>query len=169
MVRLAKLVPVIAAALLAAPMAASAHDPVPGPSLRAVNLNPAAAEAATVVDAFHSALKSGDTSKAESLLADAVLVFEAGGAERSRSDYAAHHLPADAASAKLATETLNRRSGGGDGNFAWIASEGAVRPQVEGKAQPRITTETMILEKAAGAWRIVHVHWSSRALPMATR
>ncbi|MFX8907054.1 hypothetical protein ABTM87_19680, partial [Acinetobacter baumannii] len=75
MVRLAKLVPVIAAALLAAPMAASAHDPAPNPSLTAANLNPAVAEAATVVDAFHAALKAGDTSKAESLLADAVLIF----------------------------------------------------------------------------------------------
>ena len=169
MVRLAKLVPVIAAALLAAPMAASAHDPVPNPSLTAANLNPAAAQAATVVDAFHAALKTGDTSKAESLLADAVLIFEAGGAERSRADYAANHLSADAAFARLATETLSRRSGGGGGNFAWIASESAVRPQAEGKAQSRITTETMILEKAAGAWRIVHVHWSSRAAPMPSR
>lgn len=169
MVYPAIMVPVMAAALLAAPMSASAHDPVPGPAPTAARLAPAAAEAATVVDAFHSALKAGDTSKAASLLADAVLIFEAGGAERSRSDYAAHHLPADAAFAKLATETLNRRSGGGDGNLAWIASEGAVRPQAEGKAQPRTTTETMILQKTAGAWRIVHVHWSSRALPTASR
>ena len=169
MVYLTRLTSVMVAALLAAPMTASAHDPVPGPSLMAAHLNPAAAEAATVVDAFHAALKAGDASKAASLLDDAVLIFEAGGAERSRSDYAAHHLPADAAFAKLATETLNRRSGGGGGNFAWIASEGAVRPQAEGKAQPRITTETMILEKAAGVWRIVHVHWSSRALPPTSR
>lgn len=136
MVRLAKLMPVIAAALLTAPMAASAHDPAPNPSLTAANLNPAAAQAATVVDAFLSALKAGDTSKAESLLADAVLIFEAGGAERSRSAYAAHHLSADAAFARLATETLSRRSGGGGGNFAWIASEGAVRPQAEAKRNP---------------------------------
>lgn len=169
MVHLARLAPVMVAALLAAPMSASAHDPVPGPAPTAARLDPAAAEAATVVDAFHAALKIGDTSKARSLLDDAVLIFEAGGAERSRSDYAAHHLPADAAFAKLATETLSRRSGGGGGNFAWVASEGAVRPQAEGKAQPRITTETMILEKTAGAWRIVHVHWSSRVLPTASR
>lgn len=128
-----------------------------------------AADAAAVVDAFHAALKAGDASKAESLLDDAALVFEAGGAERSRADYAAHHLPADAAFAKLATESLNRRNGGGGGNFAWIASEGVVRPPAEGKAPPRITTETMILEKTAGTWRIVHVHWSSRALPTASR
>lgn len=169
MVYPAKMVPVMVAVLLAAPMSASAHDPVPGPAPTAARLDPAAAEAANVVDAFHAALKAGDTSKAESLLADAVLIFEAGGAERSRSDYAAHHLPADAAFAKLATETLNRRSGGGGGNFAWIASEGAVRPQAEGKAQQRITTETMILEKTAGIWRIVHAHWSSRALPTTAR
>nr|WP_295107148.1 nuclear transport factor 2 family protein [uncultured Caulobacter sp.] len=169
MVRLAKLVPVIAAALLAAPMSASAHDPAQGPTPTTTHLTPAAAEAATVVDAFHSALKASDTSKAESLLAGAVLIFEAGGAEHSRSDYAAHHLPADAAFTKLATETLTRRSGGGRGNFAWVASEGAVRPQAEGKAQPRITTETMILEKTAGIWRIVHVHWSSRGLPTGSR
>ncbi|MCI3130934.1 nuclear transport factor 2 family protein [Phenylobacterium aquaticum] len=167
--RLPKPVAIIAAALLAAPMAASAHDPVAGPAPTAARLDPAAAEAAVVVDAFHAALKAGDTSKAESLLADAVLIFEAGGAERSRSAYAAHHLAADAAFAKLATETLSRRSGGGGGNFAWIASEGAVRPQTDGKTQPRVTTETMILQQTAGVWRIVHVHWSSRTLPTAPR
>jgi hypothetical protein len=136
--------------LLAAPMSASAHDPVAGPMPTTVRLNPAAADAAAVVDAFHAALKAGDASKAESLLDDAALVFEAGGAERSRADYAAHHLPTDAAFAKLATESLNRRNGGGGGNFAWIASEGVVRPPAEGKAPPRITTETIILEKTAG-------------------
>ena len=169
MVHLVRLASVMAAALLAAPMPASAHDPAPRPAPAAAHLNGVAAEAAVVVDAFHAALKAGDTAKAASLLDQAVLIFEAGGAERSRPDYAAHHLPADAAFAKLATETLSRRSGGGDGNFAWVASEGAVRPQTEGKAQPRITTETMILEKTAGVWRIVHVHWSSRTLSMASR
>jgi len=42
-----------------------------------------------------------DTFKAEGLLDGVVLIFEAGGVERSRSDYAGHHLPAVAAFARL--------------------------------------------------------------------
>lgn len=53
-------------------------------------------EAAAVVDAFHAALRRGDTRAAAALLSDDALIFETGGAERSKAEYAAHHLPADA-------------------------------------------------------------------------
>lgn len=119
--------------------------------------------AARVVDAFHAALDRGDTAAAAGLLADAVLVFEAGGAERSKSEYAGHHLPADAVFAKAVGSELTRRSGGVSGNLAWVASEGRTNGRYNNRDIDRITTETMILQRVAGAWKIVHVHWSSRA------
>lgn len=50
-------------------------------------------EAAAVVDAFHAALSRGDTMAAAALLDPKVLIYESGRAERSKAEYAAHHLP----------------------------------------------------------------------------
>jgi ketosteroid isomerase-like protein len=150
-------------ALIVVSTAALAQQPGPAESARTA-LTGAAAEAGAVVDAFHAALKAGDTAKAAALLDDAVLIHEAGGAERSKAEYGAHHLPADAAFAKTSDATLTRRVGHVSGDLAWIASEGDVRSSA-GSAGPTVrkTTETMILRRTPQGWRIVHVHWSSRA------
>ena len=50
---------------------------------------------AAVVGAFHQALASGDKQRALDLLDPSVLIFESGGAELSRDEYASHHLGAD--------------------------------------------------------------------------
>jgi ketosteroid isomerase-like protein len=121
------------------------------------------ADAAKVVDAFHAALKRGDTATAAAFLADAALIFEAGGAERSKAEYVASHLPGDAAFAQAVGADLTRRTGGAGGDLAWVASEGRTKGRYEGRDLDRLTTETMILRRTGGAWRIVHAHWSSRA------
>jgi ketosteroid isomerase-like protein len=161
-----KLAALAATASVLACAAAWAHEPAAAPAASATALRGEAAKAGAVVDAFHAALKAGDTARAASLLDDGVLIYEVGGAERSKAEYAAHHLPADAAYAKTAEETLVRRQAQVSGDMAWIASQGETRSGT-GAAKPsvRLTTETMILRKTAGAWRIVHVHWSSRAAP----
>ena len=80
-----------------------------------------AREAVAVVDAFHAALKHGDTSAAAALLADDALIFESGGVERSKAEYAARHLPADAEFAQATSSVVTHRSGRSDGTLAWIA------------------------------------------------
>ena len=120
-----------------------------------------AAEAATTIDAFHAALKAGDTAAALTGLAPDVMIFEEGSAERSRDEYASHHLGADAAFASEAA--VARRSGWADGDIAWITSEGRTTGQFNGRAVDRLTTETMVLKRHADGWRIHHIHWSSRA------
>lgn len=72
---------------LALPTLALAHPVTPSAETKAAPLTGAAAEAARVVDAFHAALKAGETGKAASLMAPGVLVFEAGGAETSKAAY----------------------------------------------------------------------------------
>jgi ketosteroid isomerase-like protein len=121
------------------------------------------ADAAKVVDAFHAALRRGDTAAATSNLSEAVLIFEAGGAERSQAEYAKAHLAGDAAFAQAVGSELTRRTGGAGGDLAWVASEGRTRGRYKDRDVDRITTETMVLRRQAGAWKIVHVHWSSRA------
>jgi uncharacterized protein (TIGR02246 family) len=121
----------------------------------------AEAEAAAAVDAFHAALARGDTSAAAALLAEDALVFESGGVEHGRAEYAAHHLPADAAFSKAVSTKVTRRSARVDGPLAWVASEGRVAGIYKGKAINSVMTETMVLRRGEGGWKIVHVHWSS--------
>jgi ketosteroid isomerase-like protein len=119
--------------------------------------------AATAVDAFHAALKAGDTAAALALMSPDVTIFEEGGAERSRDEYASHHLGSDAAFAAASEATVARRSGWADGDVAWITTEGRTTGQFNGRAVDRLTTETMVLKRHADGWRIHHIHWSSRA------
>lgn len=122
-----------------------------------------AEEAAKAVDAFHAALAKGDGATAAALLAEDVLIYEGGHAERSRAEYASHHAGADAAYAAAVPSKLTHRNGFVDGNTAWIVSESRATGTYKDKPVDRVTTETMILRKTAEGWRIAHIHWSSRA------
>ena len=129
----------------------------------AIAVAPSARPAAAVVDAFHAALGRGDTKAALSYLANNALIFESGGVERGRQEYASHHLAADSAFAQAVPGTVTRRGGEAVGGFAWIATEGRTTGTYKDKAIDRVTTETMVLRRAGGAWKITHIHWSSAA------
>lgn len=124
---------------------------------------PAAADAATAVDAFHAALKAGDTAGALAMMDPELVIFEEGYAERSRDEYASHHLASDAAFAAETQSVRTRRSGRALGDAAWIVTEGRTTGAFNGRVTDRITTETMVLGRTAEGWRIRHIHWSSRA------
>jgi Calcium/calmodulin dependent protein kinase II Association. len=139
----------------------SAHKPSGSSGAPAMSLT--ARSAAAVVDAFHAALKRSDGLAATALLADDVLILEAGGVERSKAEYASQHLPADMAFSQAVPLTLTHRTGHATGSTAWIASEGRVTGTYQGRKIDRITAETMILRRIGGTWKIVHIHWSSAA------
>ena len=123
----------------------------------------AARPAIAVVDAFHAALRSGDAEAVLALLTEDVVVLEEGGAERSREEYAGHHLPADMAFAAATTAEVTRRAARVEGDVAWVLTEGRTTGTFNGRAVDRLTAETMILHRDGDAWRIRHIHWSSRA------
>lgn len=122
-------------------------------------------KAASVVDAFHAALHRSDPAAALRLLADNVIIYEEGEAEQSKAEYAAHHLQADSAFSSKMHEQILRRADGGDDQTAWVATEGRTTGLYKKRAIDRFTTETMVLQRGAGEWKIVHIHWSSRAAP----
>lgn len=155
-----RLLPLGFAALLAAAVPASAQGPAEQAAANAALPEPAR-EAAAIVDAFHSALNCGDTASAAGLLADDAVIFEEGGAERTKAEYAAHHLPADAEFSRTVTSTVTRRAGSSNGTLAWIATEGRMGGNLNGKAVDRLTTETMLLRRVGQGWQIAHIHWSS--------
>jgi len=130
-------------------------------SSRTPSLSPSARAPSAVVDAFHAALRRGDGRAAASLLADDALIFEAGEAERTKAEYAAHHLSADAEFSQSVSSSVTRRVGHSEGTLAWVASEGRISGTYKGKTNDLQTTETMLLRRTAVGWKIVHVHWSS--------
>lgn len=146
------------AAMLAVP--ASAHVPAPRQA-GSTALAPAAHDAAATIDAFHAALGKGDQAAAAALIAADALIYESGGVERSKAEYASHHLPADAAFASATKRTVTRRSGHAGGDLAWIATESTTTGTYKDRAINSVSTETMVLRRENGSWRIAHIHWSS--------
>ena len=117
---------------------------------------------AAAVDAFHAALRRGEPEAALALVADDALVFEDGRIERTKAEYALHHAAADAAFSKAVPSKRLSRSGHASGQLALVASESRTRGRFRGQDVDRIMVETMVLRRdPAGAWKIVHIHWSS--------
>jgi hypothetical protein len=124
-------------------------------------------EPAVVVEQFQKALQSGDTEGASALLDPQVRIFESGGVERSREEYAAHHLGADAEFLGQATIRLMSRSGDAVGDLAWVGSESRISTMNGVKPVELVSTETMVLRKGEAGWRIEHIHWSSQPVSQA--
>ena len=139
------------------------HDHPTAASSGADIVVPAAAkDAVATVDRFTAALSGGDLTKAGAELDPNVLILESGGAERSAAEYLGGHAKEDAAFLKTAHQQLLRRSAHASGDFAWVASESELHVQKDGKPVTVLSTETMLLQRRASAWKIVHIHWSSR-------
>lgn len=107
----------------------------------------AASTPQAAVDAFQAALKAGD----------------AAAAERSRAEYASHHLKGDMAFMQRAEIEPLKRASGGNSTDAWLMSESRIRGKSsKGKLVDVASTETALLRNTPEGWRIVHLHWSSR-------
>ncbi|HYI39187.1 MAG TPA: nuclear transport factor 2 family protein [Allosphingosinicella sp.] len=145
--------------LLALAPQASAAPPAPAP---AESLPAVARDAAAAVDAFHAALRRGNAEAALALVADDAVVFEDGRIERTKAEYALHHAGADAAFSKAVSSKRLSRTARADAGFALIASESRTKGRFRGQDVDRIMVETMVLRRdSAGAWKIVHIHWSA--------
>jgi len=116
-----------------------------------------------VIDAFHAALKRGDAEAAASLLTEDAMIFEQGGAEASKAEYVTGHLPGDIAYSAVTKDEVTSRRSEVTGSLAVVMSQGRTTGEYNGKPVDRRATETMVLKRTRGAWRIIHIHWSSRA------
>lgn len=114
-----------------------------------------------VVAAFHDALSGGDPARVTELLAPGVIIFESGGAELSREEYASHHLGADMEFAKATKVEVDDRQAGEAGDVAWILTRSRTSGTFKDQQVDLRGTETMLLRKTPEGWRIVHIHWSS--------
>lgn len=152
---------IVLMAMAMLPAVGFAHEKAQ-PTAAASSSEAAVQEAAKVVDAFHDALKKGDKDGALKHLDDSVQIFEQGWVERSKAEYAGHHLGSDAEFSAATTSRRTARGGAIVGDLAYVISEGTVTGTFKDKAIDSVSLETMVLRGGADGWRIVHIHWSSR-------
>lgn len=119
-------------------------------------------EPRAAVAAFQQALLAGDGPRALELLAPDVLIYEFGSQEASRDEYAASHLKADIEALAGATvQQLDQRQVI-DGDIAVVTTRSRMTGKGGGKPFDLLGTETMVLRRHGGNWRITHIHWSAR-------
>ncbi|MDB5950740.1 MAG: hypothetical protein JWR65_2595 [Massilia sp.] len=107
----------------------------------------AAASPQETLDAFHEALTAGDKAMATSLLATEVSIYESGYVERSRAEYASHHLAGDIGFAKTSTRKVLKQTERVHGPVPVIWQETETTGTARGKAVHFLGTETAMLEK----------------------
>lgn len=118
-------------------------------------------DATATVQSFREALRAGEGERALAFLAPDVVVFEAGGAELSRDEYATHHLTADMEFSRAVRSETVSRQGGGSPDTAWVLTRYRTKGIFRDKQIDSEETETMVLRDTPAGWRIVHIHWSS--------
>lgn len=114
------------------------------------------------VEGLHRAIATADRAVAAAVLAADVQIFESGAVERSRDEYLAHHFEADAKFAKTVTRKVTRHSEQVTGDVALVLAETETVGTYDGRPVALVGTETAVLRRDGNAWRIVHLHWSSR-------
>ena len=133
------------------------------PLLLAACTPPATQAPSAVVDAFGKALASGDREAAPVLLAPDLLVYESGGQEASREEYAAGHLASDMEFLKGAAVSVLDRRQSVHGEVAVVTTRTRTTGSYKDKPVDSLGTETMVLRRDGAHWRITHIHWSSRS------
>ena len=159
--RLGTLAASVAAMLVLTAAHPGAHEQTPKPVAAAATVDNVAETPVGAVTAFHAALGRGDTVAVLALLTEDVRIFESGGVERNRAEYAAHHLKADAAFSAAVRRTLVDQSSDEDGDTAWVMTVEAVEGTYRARKIESRSVETMVLRRLNGYWRIAHIHWSS--------
>ncbi len=127
-----------------------------------IGMNALAASPSETVSSFHAAITAGDKAKALGMLSPTIMIYESGYVERSRDEYASHHLGGDMEFAKGVKRKVLKHSERIDGNMAIVMEETETTGAVKGKPVHAFGVETAVLEKKGDEWIIAHVHWSSR-------
>ena len=139
------------------------HDPKPATPATPLARNEAPGSAAAAVDAFHAALAAGDREGALAALDSEVVIFEGGGAEMSREEYAGHHLGGDMEFVRAVKTEVTDRQRHTEGDVAWVLTRSHTAGRFRDRDIDVDGVETMVLRRTGDQWRIVHIHWSSHA------
>jgi ketosteroid isomerase-like protein len=118
-------------------------------------------EVRDAVERYARALASGDSLAALELLHADVVIFEGGHAE-TREQYRSGHLRSDIAFAAAVPRTTISDRVLITGDVALYTSEYTARGRFRNRDIDSHGTETMVLLRTTGGWKIRHIHWSSR-------
>jgi ketosteroid isomerase-like protein len=120
------------------------------------------AAVATVVECYHRALESGDSTGALALLTSDAVILESGGIE-TREEYRSHHLPADIAFARAVKSVRGPIRVMMRGDAAWATSTSTTQGEFRGRPVNSAGAELMVLTRTTDGWKINAIHWSSRS------
>jgi ketosteroid isomerase-like protein len=134
----------------------------PGPGNGAGSLPSDSSDVVATVQRFDSLMAAGDSTGLLALLADDAVVLESGGQE-SRTEFRAHHLPADIAFARAVKSKQGPIAVRIQGDVAWASSTSTVEGTLNGRAINSVSAELMVLSREPGGWKIRAIHWSSRS------
>lgn len=130
--------------------------------LAAAGMPAFAATPAETMDAFQRALAEGRREQVLALLSPQVQIFESGYVERSRDEYAAHHLDSDIDFLRTTQSRLLRHAEQRAGATAIVMRETETTGSYRNAPVHQFGLETAVLEQSGDGWLIVHLHWSSR-------
>ena len=116
----------------------------------------------TEFESFHASMAREDREAVLASLAADVVIFEGGGAELSRSEYALHHLAGDLEFVGSTNRTVVDQRAAVDGDVAWVLTRSETKGSFRDRDIDSRGTETMVLKRGSEGWQIVHIHWSSR-------
>lgn len=112
---------------------------------------------------LHEALAGGDREAVLRLLDPKVTIFESGGAELSRDEYASHHLGSDMEFSAATTRRIVDQQEEETHDAAWVLTRSETSGTFREKEIDILGTESALLRRGEHGWRIVHIHWSSRS------
>lgn len=121
----------------------------------------AADEVTAVVDAFHHALSSGDSTTALSYLAEDVIILESGGVE-DKAHYRSGHLAGDMRFAAAVPRERGAIEVRVLGDVAWAHSTNTTQGKMGDREINSQGAELVVLARENGTWTIKAIHWSSR-------
>ena len=116
---------------------------------------------AAVVDAYHAALASGDSTTALSLLAEDVIILESGGIE-DKQQYRSGHLAGDMRFAQAVPRERGEIVVRSMDDVAWAWSTSVTEGRMGDREINSQGAELMVLARVDGGWLIKAIHWSSR-------
>ena len=145
---------ILAAALAAAPLAAQNETRAKKSSAPT-----------EVASAYLDAMDAADLDRAEALFARESSIFEGGGEEGTWKHYREHHIGPELAelSSFKTTKGKPEEEVSADGSMAMVAWPLEYRIVLkDGKTVESKGTVTFVLVREGDAYRIRHLHWSSR-------
>jgi uncharacterized membrane protein/ketosteroid isomerase-like protein len=117
--------------------------------------------AVKVAERLGQAIGTGDIDELRRVLDQNVVIFESGNVESSLAEYESHHMNSDIAFLAAMNVELLSREVIEAGDFATVISRSRMSGQYKNKEIDLVNTETLVIQRRNGEWKVVHVHWSS--------